>query len=59
MNAFKIKIRMKNGNEYSVDNICENDFRVFANKIVSKEGFLVFNDLLVNTSEIEAIEQIK
>jgi hypothetical protein len=55
MKKFNIKVTTKNNHTYTIDNIEESDFRTFANKIAFG-GFLIFNDIMINSNEIEAIE---
>lgn len=54
-----IKITTKNGRHWTVGNIPEESFKEFAKKIDPDCTFMVFNDLLLRTDDIESIEQIK
>lgn len=56
MDKFNIKITTKNGKTYNVNNLEYSSFRAFATNI-SIGGFVVFNDIMINSKEIEAIEQ--
>lgn len=54
----RIKITVKSGRKYEIENVPYVSFREMAN-LIKKDGLLlIFDDIAISIAEIEAIEKI-